>query len=837
MSVLGFDIGNENSYIAVARAGGIETIANEYSQRSTPTYVAFGEKTRDLGVSAKNKQITNLKNTIFNFKRLIGRKFRDTDIQNELQYIPYEVCELPSQELGFKVSYLNEQTTFSVQQVMAMMLTKLKEISENNLRIKVQDCVISVPVYYTDVERRAVLDSAEVTGLNVLKLMNETTAIALAYGFYRTDLPEDKPKNVVFVDLGNSSLQVTACAFTKGKLKILGCTWNRTLGGRDFDNVLVKHFVQEFNEKYKLNIMSNKRAVMRLMQECEKLKKQMSANSVDLPLNIECFMEDKDVTGRMKREVFEKLAADLLANIEKTMVQLLIDTNLKPDDIESVQIVGGSSRLPAVKSLVQKVFGKEPSTTLNQDEAVARGCALQCAMLSPTFKVKDFNISDIQPYPIFISWNVQKSEINEMEVFPRFHSVPYSKKLTFYRTEPFSINAYYLSEPMEANRTIGSFIIQNVTPTPTGESSIVKLKARVNTHGIFSICSATMLEKQTSVSNEQEIEQKQDKSVNSPKKSKPKTEEAMESEACSPPNGEVDCKETNEEKTADKQGEEKKELEQKKTKNIVKSVELPIKSNVPQLSRNELNDLIEKESKMILQDKMEKEKADAKNAVEEYVYEMRGRLCDDLEKFISEKESSKFRAYLEETENWLYDEGEDQQKSVYVQRLSELKKHGDPILFRYNEWELRPIALNEFGRMLQLVHKALQSYAAKEEQYAHIEEEDMAKVGKLWEEKDKLLGQYLSLASQMKPHENPTITGADIQKEKESFENQVKPILTKPKPKVEPPPEEKTNDTQSTQQASDSEMKDTSDSQKASNPGQSAGDQSNQAPPENMETN
>ncbi|XP_035233858.1 97 kDa heat shock protein-like [Stegodyphus dumicola] len=414
------------------------------------TYVAFGEKTRDLGVSAKNKQITNLKNTIFSFKRLIGRKFNDAVIQHELQYVPYDVCDLPTGEVGFEVNYLQEKTIFTVPQVMAMMLTKLKEISEGNLRIKVQDCVISVPIYYTDVERRAILDSAEIAGLNVLKLMNEPTAVALAYGFYRQDLPEDKPKNVVFVDLGNSALQVTACAFTKGKLKILGSTWNRTLGGRDFDNVLVKHFVNDFNDRYNLDIMTNKRAVMRLMQECEKLKKQMSANSLELPINIECFMDDKDVSGRMKREDFENLASDLLLNIENTMKRLLRDAHLKPDDIDSVQIVGGSTRLPAVKQLVQKVFGKEPSTTLNQDEAVARGCALQCAMLSPTFKVRDFSITDIQPFPIKLVWKAQKSEDNEMEVFPYFHPVPFSKMLTFYRTEPFTLEAFYSGVPARA---------------------------------------------------------------------------------------------------------------------------------------------------------------------------------------------------------------------------------------------------------------------------------------------------------------------------------------------------------------------------------------------------
>ncbi|XP_054709776.1 97 kDa heat shock protein-like [Uloborus diversus] len=847
MSVIGIDIGNENSYIAVARAGGIETIANEYSQRATPSYIAFGEKTRDLGVSAKNKQITNLKNTIFCFKRLLGKKYRESAVASELQHVPYNICELkPSGDVGFQVSYLGESTTLTAQQIMAMFLTKLKEISESNLRIKVTDCVISVPIYYNDAERRALLDSAEIAGLNVLRLLNETTAVALAYGFYQTDLDDEKPKNVVFVDLGNSAFQVTACAFTKGKLKILGTAFDRHLGGRDFDYRLVHHFVEDFNARYKLDIMKNKRAVMRLFTECEKLKKQMSANSLVLPLNIECFMNDIDVSGKMKREDFENMCSDLLTNIENTLRRLLQDVRLKVEDIDSVQLIGGSTRIPAVKALVQKVFKKEPSTTLNQDEAVARGAALQCAMLSPTFKVRDFSITDVQPYAIKLAWKAAKSEDSEMEVFPYLHPVPFSKLLTFYRSEPFTVEASYVMKDEKPNFTsraeIGSFTIQNVTPNQDGESTKVKVKARINLHGIFSICSASMLEKQI-INSEPDCALINEKTT-SPKKSKKRSEakenetkeEAMESENAEvAANGDINATENNEEKN-EAQEPVKKDAEQKKSKNAVKAVELPIKAVVPQLSRNELNDFIEKEAKMIMQDKMEKEKADAKNAVEEYVYEMRGKLCEELEKFISDEAREKFKLFLEETESWLYDEGEDQQKSVYVQRLNDLKKLGDPVVHRYNEWEQRPVALNEFGRTLQLVHKALQSYAAKEEHLAHLQEEEMVKVGKLWEEKDKWIGQYLGTLANLKQHEDPPILASQIRQERENFESQVKPILSKPKPKVEPPPaaDEKTSNVDQSQ--TDSEMKDTSNG--SEKPETEPTDKAeNRSQPETMEIN
>lgn len=835
MSVIGIDLGNENCYIAVARAGGIETIANEYSQRLTPTYVAFNEKTRDLGVTAKNKQITNLKNTLTSFKRLIGRKFADPVIQQELQYIPYETCELPNGEVGIQVHYLGEKAVFTVPQVLAMMLTKLKEISESNLRIKVQDCVLSVPIYYTDVERRAILDAAEIAGLNVLRLMNEPTAVALAYGFYKTDLHEEKPINVVFVDLGQASLQATAVAFTNGKLKILGSTWNRNLGGRDFDNVLVRHFVEDFNKRYKLDIMSNKRAVVRLLQECEKLKKQMSANSLDMPLNIECFMEDKDVSGRMKREVFEQLAENNLQLIEFALVKLLHDTHLKPEEIDSVQVVGGSSRIPSFKALIQKVFGKEPSTTINQDEAVARGCALQCAMLSPTFKVKDFQITDIQPYPIKIVYKVAKTdEDSQTEIYPRFHPTPFVRQLTFYRTEPFTIEVHYGTDEPVGDSKIGIFTVNNVVPTAEGESSKVKVKARINVHGVFSLSSATMIEKLPLSANDAEQAQATP-STPEGQEPKQKSEEAMESESASAlPNGDAPS-----EKDKTDKPDEKKAPDQKKQK--IKAVDLPIKSEVPGLSQQILNDFIEKEGKMIMQDKMEKERADAKNAVEEYVYEFRGKLNAELEKFVTDQERDQLRQILEETENWLYDEGEDVQKSVYVQKLNDLKKYGDPVMFRYVEWEQRPIALNALGSSLQLVHKALQSYEAKEELYAHIDKEEMLKVKNIWEQKDQWHGKYLHTLSKLLQYQNPPVTVSAIKKEKEDLESQVWPILSKPKPKVEPPVEEKTVNGQpqgdGEPQAQDSTTTTTNESTDAINK-QPAGEKvTNPSNPENMETN
>ncbi|MEE6461599.1 hypothetical protein FKM82_001334 [Ascaphus truei] len=232
---------------------------------------------------------------------------------------------MPNGSAGFKVRYLNEERHFSIEQVTGMLLSKLKETSEHTLKKPVADCVISIPSFFTDGERRSVMYAAQIAGLNCLRLMNETTAVALAYGIYKQDLPsvEEPPRNVVFVDMGHSAYQISVCAFNKGKLKVLATAFDPYLGGRNFDKVLVNYFCKEFMKKYKLNVKENARALLRLNQECEKLKKLMSANTSDLPLNIECFMNDRDVSGKMNRDHFEELSAHLVARVEPPLKAVL----------------------------------------------------------------------------------------------------------------------------------------------------------------------------------------------------------------------------------------------------------------------------------------------------------------------------------------------------------------------------------------------------------------------------------------------------------------------------------------------------------------------------------
>lgn len=800
MSVVGFDVGFQSCYVAVARAGGIETVANEYSDRCTPAFVSFGPRNRAIGAAAKSQVVTNCKNTVQGFKRFHGRAFTDPYVQSAKSSLVYDLAQMPTGTTGIKVMYMEEEKVFSIEQVTGMLLTKLKETAESALKKPVADCVISVPSFFTDAERRSVMDAAQIAGLNCLRLMNETTAVALAYGIYKQDLPaaEEKPRTVVFVDVGHAGYQVSACAFNKGKLKVLASACDHELGGKDFDEMLVQHFCDDFSKKYKLDVRSKPRALVRLYQECEKLKKLMSANSSDLPLNIECFMNDIDVSSKLNRGQFEEMCAGLLAKVEGPLRSVMEQAKLKKEDIYAVEIIGGASRIPSIKERVSKFFGKELSTTLNADEAVARGCALQCAILSPAFKVREFSITDVVPYPISLKWNSAAEEgLSDCEVFPKNHPAPFSKVLTFYRKEPFSLEAYYNNqkELPYPDPTIGQFVIQKVVPQASGESAKVKVKVRVNVHGVFSVSSASLVEVPKSGEGEEPMET--DTAAKDEENKMQVDQEDGSKEKGDGQKENADKKsDTEDMETSTEESKQEKKSDQppqaKKPKVKTKTVDLPIENSLHwQLTNDMLNLFVENEGKMIMQDKLEKERNDAKNGVEEYVYEMRDKLHGVLEKFVSEEDRDTFSLKLEDTENWLYEEGEDQQKQVYIDKLTELKKLGQPIQERAIEAEERPRAFEELGKQIQQYMKVIEAYKAKDELYDHLDELEVMNVEKHVSDAMAWMNNKMNQQSKQSLTVAPVVKSQEIQAKTKELYSACNPTLSKPKPKVEPPKEEK----------------------------------------------
>ncbi|KAK8060202.1 adenyl-nucleotide exchange factor sse1 [Apiospora saccharicola] len=655
MSVVGVDFGTLNTVIAVARNRGVDVITNEVSNRATPSLVGFGPKARYLGETAKTQEISNLKNTVSCLKRLAGRSLKDPDVQIEQQYVSAALVECGAQ-VGAEVSYLGKKEKFSATELVAMFLSKVKQTAQAELKLPVSDIVMSVPAWFTDVQRRSLMDAAEIAGLKLLRLMNDTTAAALGWGITKLDLPapEEKPRRVAIIDIGHSDYTCSIIDFKKGELAVKSTACDRHFGGRDFNLALVNHFQKEFKAKYKIDITTNPKAMVRVETSCEKLKKILSANQ-QAPMNIESLMNDVDVTGMITRQEFEALIEPMLLKVTGPIEQALAEAKLTKEDIDVIELVGGCTRVPSLKDRIQEYFGKQLSFTLNQDEAIARGCAFSCAILSPVFKVRDFAVQDICSYPIEFSWEKDQDipdEDTSLTVFQKGNVLPSTKILTFYRKQAFDLEARYAKPeilPGKVQPFIGRFSVKGVKADPKTEFMICKLKARVNIHGILNVESGYYVEDQ-----EVEEEVKDDEGDK-------KDPEAMETDG------------------------EKKDPKAKtrKVKKQVRKGDLPIVAGVTSLDQPALAAAAEKENSMAMEDKLVADTEEKKNELEAYIYEMRNKLDEQYAELANDDEKDKIRAKLTETEDWLYEDGEDATKAVYVAKMDEIRAMAGPIAQRH----------------------------------------------------------------------------------------------------------------------------------------------------------
>lgn len=466
-------------------------------------------------------------------------------------------------------------------------------------------------------------------------------------------------------------------------------------------------------------------------------------------------MEDTDFSRPMTREKFESLSESLLSRVLKPCQTALQDAGITIDQISSVEVVGSSSRVPSVQKIIEEFFKKPVSRTLNAKECIARGCALQCAMLSPVFKVKDFEIVNCQAYGISFTWE-KDGQPTETQVFPRNSPYPATKMLSFFRSESFTISAMYsetnLLPPFE-NPTIGCFEIGPVVVPKGAENAKIKVKVRVNLHGILEIDSVYSVE-------EEEIEVPVEV-----------TEKKAETEE--PPPNETEAASAN-----GKEAEAGPKLE-KKIK--IRKFDIPfVIQKIGGMDTDTLNNYFELEGKMAAEDKLFEETHEKKNAVESYVYTIRSRLSGDLMKFAKPTESEPILKKLEETENWLYEEGEHQMKSVYVAKLEELKKMCYPIILRHFEAESRPVAA-------QLLNQNCENYIAmarsESEEYNHIEAEEKKKVIQECETATQWLHEKLQMQQQLVPSDDPVILTSEINKKQEVVNRVCQSILQKPKPK------------------------------------------------------
>ncbi|WOH10756.1 hypothetical protein DCAR_0730226 [Daucus carota subsp. sativus] len=789
MSVVGFDFGNESGVVAVARQRGIDVVLNDESKRETPAIVCFGEKQRFLGTAGAASSMMNPKNTISQIKRLIGRQFSDPELQRDIKSLPFSVTEGPDGYPLINAQYLGEMRSFTPTQVLGMVFSDLKSIAEKNLNAAVVDCCIGIPIYFTDLQRRAVLDAATIAGLHPLRLIHETTATALAYGIYKTDLPENDQLNVAFVDIGHASMQVCIAGLKKGQLKILAHAFDRSLGGRDFDEVLFQNFAEKFKTEYKIDVYQNARASLRLRAACEKLKKVLSANP-EAPLNIECLMDEKDVRGFIKRDEFEQISIPILERVKKPLEKALSEAGLTVENIYAVEVVGSGSRVPAIMKILTEFFGKEPRRTMNASECVAKGCALECAILSPTFKVREFQVNESFPFTIALSWkgtapDAQNGADNQQStiVFPKGNSIPSVKALTFFRFGTFTVDVHYADvNEVQAPAMISTYTIGPFQSTKS-ERAKVKVKVRLNLHGVVSIESATLLEEDVEIPVVKETA-KMDADESPPvpaPSSGAENDVDMEDAKSTAANAPGSANGAQGDVPVQMETESKVEVPKKK----VKKTDIPVTELVyGGMQPTDVQKAVEKEFEMALQDRVMEETKDKKNAVEAYVYDMRNKLHDKYHDFVTDPEREEFTAILQQVEDWLYEDGEDETKGVYVAKLEELKKRGDPVELRYKEHLERGSVVDQLVYCINSYREAVMSPDSK---FDHIDIAEKEKVLKECADAEAWLREKKQHQDSLPKHATPVLLSADLKKKAEALDRFCRPIMTKPKPKAAKP--------------------------------------------------
>ncbi|AAS54702.1 AGR212Wp [Eremothecium gossypii ATCC 10895] len=672
----GLDFGNNSSVLAVARNRGIDIVVNEVSNRSTPSLVGFGQKNRFLGEAGKNKQTSNIKNTVDNLKRIVGLDHAHSDFEEEAKFFSSKLVKMEDGKIGAQVRFAGEQQVFSATQIAAMFMNRAKTIVQDETKGKVTDVALAVPAWYNEAQRYAAADAARIAGLNPVRVVNDVTAAAVSYGVFKTDLPEgeEKPRRVAFVDIGHSSYTCSIGSFKKGELKILGTAYDKHFGGRNFDRAITEHFAEEFKGKYKIDIRENAKAYNRVMTAAEKLKKVLSANTA-APFNIESVMNDVDVSSQLTREELEELVAPLLKRVTEPVTKALAQAKLTPEDIDFVEIIGGTTRIPCLKNAISAAFNKPLSTTLNQDEAIAKGAAFICAIHSPTLKVRPFKFEDIHEYSVSYHWDQQVEDEDHLEVFPAGSSYPSTKLITLHRTGDFTMTAKYTNPevlPAGMPEEIAKWEITGVK-VPEGETSVpVKLKLRCDPSGFHIIENAYTVE---------DI----------------KVKEQIPPAADAPEDAEPEYKEV--------------------TKTVKKDT-LQIVAHTFALEEAVLNELIEKENELAAQDKLVAETEDRKNTLEEYVYTLRGKLDEEYAAFASDEEKTKLKDMLAKAEEWLYDEGYDSTKAKYIAKYEELASLGNVIRGRYmaKEEEKRQAlrAKQEAAQMAEMAEKLAAQRAAEQ---------------------------------------------------------------------------------------------------------------------------